>query len=88
MHTGQTGSDGTKDVEIIVPLKYLSSFWQTLEMPLINCETNLLWKRSKACILVVATVANQNPCFQINDIKLYFLVVTLSTQENMNFLSH
>ena len=28
----------TKDVEIIVPLKYLSSLWRTLEMPLINCE--------------------------------------------------
>ena len=31
----------TKDVEIIVPLKYLSNFWRTLEMPLINCEVNL-----------------------------------------------
>ena len=25
--------DNTKDVEIIVPLKYLSTFWRTLEMP-------------------------------------------------------
>ena len=32
--TGQTGDDATKDVEIIVPLKYLSNFWRTLEMPL------------------------------------------------------
>ena len=31
--TGKTPNDGnTKDVEIIVPLKYLSSFWRTLEM--------------------------------------------------------
>ena len=30
--TGQTGYDGTKDVEIMVPLKYLSNFWRTLEM--------------------------------------------------------
>ena len=37
---GQTGNDGTKDVEIMVPLKYLSNFWRTLEMPLINCEVN------------------------------------------------
>ena len=36
--TGQTGNGGTKDVEIIVPLKYLSNFWRTLEMLLINCE--------------------------------------------------
>ena len=40
--TGQTG--GTKDVEIMVPLKYLSNFWRTLEMPLINCEISLQFK--------------------------------------------
>ena len=40
--TGKTPDDGnTKDVEIIVPLKYLSNFWRTLEMPLINSEVNL-----------------------------------------------
>ena len=44
--TGQTGDDGTKDVEIMVPLKYLSNFWRTLEMPLINCEVNLILKWS------------------------------------------
>ena len=26
----------------MVPLKYLSSFWRTVEMPLINCEVNLI----------------------------------------------
>ena len=36
--TGQTGNGGTKDVEIIVSFKYLSNFWPTLEMLLINCE--------------------------------------------------
>ena len=40
--TGQTGNDGTKDVEIMVLLKYLSNFWRTLERPLINCEVNLI----------------------------------------------
>ena len=41
--TGKTPNNGnTKDVEIIVPLKYLSNFWRTLEMPLINCEVNLI----------------------------------------------
>ena len=41
--TGNTLADGnTEDVEIIVPLKYLSNFWRTLEMPLINCEVNLI----------------------------------------------
>ena len=40
--TGRTGDDGTKNVEIMVPLKHLSNFWRTLEMPLINCEVNLI----------------------------------------------
>ena len=40
--TGKTPNNvNAKDVEIIVPVKYLSNFWRTLEMPLINCEVNL-----------------------------------------------
>ena len=39
---GKTENDGTKNVKIRVPLKYLSNFWRTLEMPLINCEINLI----------------------------------------------
>ena len=45
--TGKTpnNNNNEKDVEIIVPLKYLSNIWRTLEMPLINCEVNhiLTW---------------------------------------------
>ena len=41
--TGKTPDAGnTKDVEKTVPLKYLTNFWRTLEMPLINCEINLI----------------------------------------------
>ena len=48
--TGKTPAAGnTKYVEIIVPLKYLSNFWRTLEMPLINCEVNLILTWSKDC---------------------------------------
>ena len=32
----------TKDVKIVLPLKYLSNFWRSLKMPLINCEINLI----------------------------------------------
>ena len=39
--TGRTDDNGTKDVEIMVPLKYFSNFWWTLEMPLLNLEFNL-----------------------------------------------
>ena len=41
----------TEEVEIIVPLKYLSNFWRTLEMLLINCEVNLLLIWSKDCVI-------------------------------------
>ena len=34
--------DRTKDVEIVVPLKYLSNFWRTLDIPLLNCEINFI----------------------------------------------
>ena len=45
--TGKTpDDDNEKDVEIMVPLKYLSNFWRTLKMPLINCEVNLILMRS------------------------------------------
>ena len=40
--TGTTGNYGTTNVEILVSLKYLCNFWRTLEMPLINCEINLI----------------------------------------------
>ena len=50
--TGKTpGAGNTKDVEIMVPLKYLSIFWRTLEMPLINCEVNLILTWSKDCVI-------------------------------------
>ena len=41
--TGQTtGNNGKKEVEIMVSLKYLNNLWRTLEMPLINCDVNLI----------------------------------------------
>ena len=50
--TGNTSADGnTEDVEIIVPLKYLSNFWKTLEMPLINCEVNLIITWLSTCVI-------------------------------------
>ena len=84
--TGQTGGDGTKDVEIMVPLKYLSNFWRTLEMPLINCEVNLILTWSSTCVIVSTGDANEAATFAITDTKLYVPVVTLSTQENTKFL--
>ena len=84
--TGKTGNGGTKDVEIMVPLKYLSNFWRTLEMPLINCEVNLILTWSSKCVLIATVNPNQNATFAITDTKLHVPVVTLSIQENTKFL--
>ena len=63
--TCQTGNDGTKDVEIVVPLKFLSNFWATLEMPLINCKTSLILSKSLNCVIVSTDVANQGATFSM-----------------------
>ena len=81
---GKTPAAGnTKDVEIIVPLKYLSSFWRTLEIPLINCEVNLILTWSSTCVISSETGETK---FKITDTKLYVPVVTLSTQDNAKLL--
>ena len=84
--TSRTGDDGTKNVEIMVPLKYLSNFWRTLEMPLINCEVSLILIWPSTCVLIATNIPNQIATFAITDTKLYVPVVTLSTQENTKFL--
>ena len=70
-------------VKVVVPLKYLSNFFRSLEMPLINCkiELNLTWK--KECVL--STDAG-NAVFIINDTKMYVPVVTLSKEDNKDFI--
>ena len=77
--TGKTPVAGnTKDVEIIVPLKlyHLSNFWITLEMPLINCEVNLILTWSRDCVI---TSSEGKGKFEITETKVYVSVVTLST---------
>ena len=82
--TGKTPNNGnTKDVEMIVPLKYLCNFWRTLEMPLINCEVNLILTWSKDCVITNSTGEGK---FAITETKLYVLVVTLSTKDNEKLL--
>ena len=59
---GNTENNGTKNgVKIAVPLKYLSNFWRSLElpliMPLINCKIELSLKWIENCMLTVANTA-------------------------------
>ena len=79
-------NDGTKNVKIRVPLKYLSTFWRSPEMSLINCEINLILNWSVRCFIIDAPIAGQEPPFAITDTKLYILVVPLSTQDNAKLL--
>ena len=76
---GNTENNGTKNgVKIAVPLKYLSNFWRSLEMPLINCKIELSLKWYERCLLTVANTAT----FKITDAKLYLPIVTLKSKDN------
>ena len=80
--TGKTPPAGnTKDVEIAVPLKYLSNSWRTLEMSLISCEINLILTCSEDCFISSGATK-----FNVTDTKLYVPVVTLSAQDNEKLL--
>ena len=81
-----------KKVEIAVPLKYLSSFWRTLDMPLINREIELVLTWSKICVITSMErraikntrrdISPTSATFQITDTKLYVPVITLSTEND------
>ena len=73
----------TLNVKVVVPLKYLSNFFRSLEMPLINCKIklNLTWK--KECVL---SSNDGNTVFIINYTKLYVPVVTLSKEDKKDFI--
>ena len=79
---------GQKNVQIMVPLKYLTNFQRTLEMTLITCEINIILTWFKECVIASNTATNQEVIFPKTDTKLYVLVVTLSTQDNAKLLQH
>ena len=60
----------------MVPLKYLGNFWRTLEIPLINCEVNLILTWSTNCIIMYTNVVNQGATFEKTETNLYVPVVT------------
>ena len=88
---GNTENNGTKNgVKIAVPLKYLSNFWRSLEMPLINCKVELSLKWIENCVLTSAAIgANANATgadsatFKTTDAKFYAPIVTLSEADNV-----
>ena len=73
--TGKNPAAGNeKDVEIMVPLKYLSNFWRTLEMPLINCEVNpnLTWLTDTKLYVPVVTLSTQDDSKLLQQLKARF----------------
>ena len=70
----------------MVSLRYLSNFWRTLEMLLINCEVELILTWSAGCVIIYTDVADQVPTFTITETNLYVPVATLSTQDNAKLL--
>ena len=70
-------------IKVVVPLNYLSNFFRSLEMPLINCKIklNLTWKQE--CVLSTDAGA---AVFTVNDTKLCVPVVTLSKEDNKDFI--
>ena len=70
------GNRGFKNVKIAVPLKYLSNFWSSLDMSLINCKIHLELNWSRDCAR--STIANAT--FKITNTKLYLPIVTLSSK--------
>ena len=98
MENGVTHNNLTKnDVKVVVPLKHLSNFWRSLNIPLINCEVELILTWSKNCVLADMTVRaaqGDNPAivaptgleFKITDTKLYVPVVALSKENDTKLL--
>ena len=82
---GTTNDDGIINIEITVPLKYLSNFSRIVKMTLINCEGELILTWSAGCVITYTDVANQNPTFTITETNLYVPVVTLSTLVMQNY---
>ena len=80
---GNANADGAnrkkEGAKIVVPLKYLSNFWRSLEMPLINCKIGFSLRWYEDCILYSSGTA---ATFKITDTKLYVPVVTLKIEDN------
>ena len=71
-----------KDIKIAVPLKYISNFSRSLEMPLINCKIHLELNWSKDCVM--STIADTT--FKITYTKLYGPILTLSSKDNVKLV--
>ena len=101
--TGKLESNNAEKVDVViaVPLKHLSNFWRTLDIPLFNCEVSLTLTWSENCVItskitreadrdadpaVAGINCPTNAIFKITDCKLYVPVVTLSADNDNKLL--
>ena len=90
--------NGTQEVELAIPLKYLSNFWRALNIPLISCEVFLELKWNKNCVITSLEQGDSGggnrdnaptgATLAINDCKLYVPAVTLSKDDEIKLLTN
>ena len=85
------------NTKVVIPLKYLSNFWRSLIIPLVNFEVELTLTSSENCVFAdmtvraaedgnLAIVAPAGVTFKITDTKLYAPVVALSKENDIKLL--
>ena len=90
--------NGTQEVELAIPLKYLGNFWRALNIPLISFEVFLVLKWDKNCVITSLEQrdirggnrdnAPTGATLVINDCKLYVPAVTLSKDDEIKLLTN
>ena len=102
VNAGAQGYDvnknGTQEVELAIPLKYLGNFWRALNIPLISCEVSLELKWDKNCVITSLEQrdigggnrdnAPTGATLAINNCKLYVPAVTLSKDDEIKLLTN
>ena len=79
---GNLAADGVlRNGKIVAPLRYLSNLCRSLEMSLINCKIHLELNWFKNCVM--SNIAGETT-FKITNTKLYVLIVTLATKDNVS----
>ena len=90
--------NGTQEVELAIPLKYLGNFWRALNIPLISCGVSLELKWDKNCVITSLEQrdigggnrdnAPTGATLSITDCKLYVPVVSLSKDDEIKLLTN
>ena len=96
VNAGAQGYDvnknGTQEVELAIPLKYLGNFWRALNISLLSCEVSLELKWDKNCVRDIGGGNRDNAptgaTLAINDCKLYVPEVTFSKDDEIKLLTN